>query len=155
MFCQSCGAEVKEGLRYCNRCGTGLIAEKSVPPRLVTMTIVLSATVALVALIGFIMIFIFGSEIMSRGNTSGETVLFLIVFTLVVFGIVALIVRQLSRLLSVYLETGGAAEKKAIAQKPSGRLTEPQTASAQIDSLHKTASDGLSEQTTRKLEAEE
>jgi predicted nucleic acid-binding Zn ribbon protein len=61
MFCPACGAETKEGLRYCNRCGASLIAERTAPPRLFTMIVVLSVVVLLAIIIGFLMIFFLGA----------------------------------------------------------------------------------------------
>ena len=136
MFCQSCGAEVREGLRYCNRCGANLIEAKTAPPHLFKFTAVLSATIAVVALIGFSVIFFFGIEVMSRGSVSGEIFLFLIVLTLVVLAILALLIRQLSRLLTVYLETGGASnETKTSAKLASREQAKPLPAAAEEDSI--------------------
>lgn len=33
MYCAECGSEVKEGLRFCNRCGASQVNEKTAPPR--------------------------------------------------------------------------------------------------------------------------
>lgn len=165
MYCQACGAEVQEGLRYCNRCGANLIAESSAaPPRLFAIILTLAIAALLVGVIGLAALFFFAIEFMGRGNVPAEAVLFLIVFALVFFGIEALIIRQLSRLIGIYLQTGGEApkEKRGInkSQTPS-QLSEARQNFASSASPHTTASDEveattriLSEQTatTRKLE---
>jgi len=157
MYCPACGSEVSEGLRYCNHCGENLIAETSRPPRLSAIILVLALAVLLIGVTGLAAIFIFAIELMGRGNVSAELVLFLIVFTLVFFGIEALLIRQLSRLLSVYLQTGSAAPKKKRSvgeSKSQNRLTEARQTFVQTESQHITASD-KSEQTTRILQTEE
>ena len=105
MFCPACGAETKEGLRYCNRCGATLIAERTAPPRLFTMIVVLSVVVLLAIIIGFLMIFFFGIELVGRGNVEPTAYLFLMTLSLVVLAVIWFIVRQLARLINIYLET--------------------------------------------------
>jgi hypothetical protein len=117
MFCPACGAETKEGLRYCNRCGASLIAERTAPPRLFTMIVVLSVVVLLTIIIGFLIIFFFGIELVGRGNAEPVAFLFLMIFSLVVLGVIWLIVRQLARLISVYLETSKTKEQPKIRAK--------------------------------------
>ena len=133
MFCPSCGAQTREGLRYCNRCGANLIEAKTAPPGLFKFTAVLSATIAVVAIIGFTVIFFFGIEVMSRGGVSGEIFLFLIVLSLVVLTILALLIRQLSRLLTVYLETGGASGESKTKPKLSEEQIKPLPAASEED----------------------
>ncbi|HEX8247429.1 MAG TPA: hypothetical protein VF599_04535 [Pyrinomonadaceae bacterium] len=159
MYCAACGSEVQEGLRYCNRCGANLAApEANAPPKLVRIITMLTAAVVLVGIGGLMAIFFFAIEFMSRGNIPAETVVFLLFFTLVVFGINALLIRQLSRALGVYLKTGGAAptEKPKLnkTQRAAGELTEPKQDFIPAPSIHQTASQ-KSEQTTRVLQGEE
>lgn len=154
MFCPACGAETKEGLRYCNRCGASLIAERTAPPRLFTLIVVLSVVILIVVTLSFLMIFFFGSELISRGNVDPIAFLFLITFSLVVVAIIWLIVRQLARLISIYLETAETKEqpkmraKSAIgetANQFSDRQTAPNLPPASTVSID-------AEQLTRKLE---
>jgi hypothetical protein len=112
MYCSSCGSEVKEGLRYCNRCGTDLSpAAKTAPPKLFGIIMALGIGMAMVAVICFFIVFVFATEVMSRREAAIETYLFMIIFLLVVLGIEALLARQFSRALGAYLETGGEAPK--------------------------------------------
>lgn len=109
MFCAACGSEVQEGLRYCNRCGANLaaaIAEETPTPRLFGILLALLIATALIGAIGLTAIFFFAVELLGRGNIPAETPIFLVVFTLAVFGIEALLIRQLSRVLDVYLKSG-------------------------------------------------
>jgi hypothetical protein len=166
MFCQACGSEVQEGLRFCNRCGANLAGEtQSAPPRLFGLLMVLALACLVVGAIGLAAIFFFAIELMGRGNVPAETVVFLIFFTLVFFGVEALLIRQLSRTLGVYLKTGGTNDARPLNQtKKDKQLAEARQIFVQTESLHKTASD-QSEQptrilheeapTTRKLEMEE
>lgn len=143
MYCPSCGAEQAQGLKYCNRCGTNLSPEA--PPRLVGMIWVLSITTVLVAGCGFVLLFIFGMEFMSRGNTKTSDLVFLILFLLVVLAVSALLIRQLSRLIGVYLRSSDTAKAKqkpaALSQQLTQRLPDRREAAANIE-----------EQTTRRLE---
>jgi predicted nucleic acid-binding Zn ribbon protein len=157
MYCPACGSEVSEGLRYCNHCGENLIAETSRPQRLTAIILVLGLAVLLIGVTGLAAIFLFAVEFLGRGNIPAESVIFLIVFTLVFFGIEALLIRQLSRLVSVYLQTGSAAPKKKRSvseSKSQNQLTEARQTFVQTESQHITASDE-SEQTTRILQTEE
>lgn len=158
MYCSTCGSEVQEGLRYCNRCGANLAAESVAPPRLFGIILALAIAAALVAVIGLVAIFFFVVEIMGHGNIPVETVLFLIVFMLTVFGIDALLIRQLSRALDVYLKTGGAAtttEKRGLNKpKSANELGEQKQTYIPAQSLHQTAPQE-SEQTTRVLQNDE
>jgi hypothetical protein len=169
MYCSACGSEVQEGLRYCNRCGASLAADETAdapPPRLFGIIMALTGAIVLVGIAGLVAIFLFSLEFLSRGNIPAETVVFLIVFTLVVFGIIALLTRQLSRVLNAYLKSGGATAQigkgklnkaQQRQQPPIGELSEPEQQdfiSAQTASLHQTAPQD-SEQTTRVLHDEE
>ena len=158
MYCSSCGAEIREGLRFCNHCGANIApVGKAAPPRLLTMIFGIMATIAVVTLIGFVMIFFFAVEVMSRGNVSAEVVVFLLVFTLVVFGIIAMLVWQLSRLLSVYLQTDSlpkAETRITGVSKNTGQLTEPKQATSQIPPPQPTQT-LTAEEMTRKLETHE
>lgn len=157
MFCPACGAETKEGLRYCNRCGASLITERTAPPRLFTLIVVLSVVVLLSIIVGFLIILFLGSELISRGNSDPIAFLFLMTFSLVVLGVLWLIVRQLGRLISVYLETSETKEQPKIRAKAStsdlrNQLPENQTA----PNLPPASTVPISaEQMTRKLETEE
>jgi hypothetical protein len=157
MYCSACGSEVQEGLRYCNRCGANLAAESGAPPKLFGIIIALATAAALVAVIGLIAIFFFAVELMGRGNIPAETVVFLMVFTLAVFGIDALLIRQLSRALGIYLKSGGATqtEKSNLNKaKRAGELAEPKQIFMAAQSPHQTAPPE-SESTTRVLSSEE
>jgi|SRR5215213_7389300 len=159
MYCPACGSEVQEGLRYCNRCGANLAAENAAaPPRLFGIILVLTAAAALIGVAGLAAIFLFAVELMGRGNIPAETLVFLLIFTLAVFGIEALLIRQLSRALSVYLQSGGAktqTEKPKLNKaKPAPELSEQKQDFIAAESLHQTAPQN-SEQITRVLQTDE
>ncbi|HLM03114.1 MAG TPA: zinc ribbon domain-containing protein [Pyrinomonadaceae bacterium] len=167
MFCSACGAEVQEGLRYCNRCGANLAAESGAPPpRLFGILLMLLGAVVVVGVAGLAAIFFFSIEFMSRGNIPAETLVFLLVFTLVVFGIEAMLIRQLSRVLSVYLKSGdSAATENSKSSKTPPQQLQPQQPTRELTEQkqdyipaqaapHQTASPE-SEPTTRILHGEE
>lgn len=157
MYCSSCGSEVQEGLRYCNRCGANLVAETGATPRLFGIVMILALAVLLVGIVGLAAIFFFAVELMGRGNIPLETVVFLIVFALVVFGIEALLIKQLSRVLGIYLKQSPAPATKKSETKSANKLPEARQDFIAPDSVHTTASEEKtrrfdSEEVTRKLE---
>ena len=105
MFCSACGSEVAEGLRFCNRCGSSLGGKRQGPPRLLALIVILSLAVAVVTVAGLLFILIMGTEMMGRRDSSSETYIFMIFLFLTVLGADALLVRQISRLLNVYLQS--------------------------------------------------
>ncbi|MBV9958330.1 MAG: hypothetical protein JO360_07910 [Acidobacteria bacterium] len=143
MYCPSCGAEQTQGLKYCNRCGANLAqANEASSSRVTSMVWAVATAVVVVSIGGFIMAFIFGMEFMSRKENTTATVIFLIFFLLVILGIAALLVRQLSRLISAYLEKGGKRTEPAALPEPhAARLAAPQEPVP-----------GVAEQTTRRFE---
>jgi hypothetical protein len=156
MFCPSCGAEMREGLRYCNRCGANLAPEKAAPPRLFGVILAIVGAVVAVAAFAVFVIFLFATEVLVRRDTSAETYVFLIVFSLVIFGIEALLIRQLSRLLTVYIQTDGntpTGKTKLNAPPTTGQLAEPIHTTAQISAQTTMPIDA--DQMTRKLETKE
>lgn len=143
MYCSSCGAEQAQGLKYCNRCGANLAqANEASSSRLASMVWAISVALVLTTIGGFVMAFIFGMEFMSRRENITATFLFLVVFLLVILGIAALLVRQLSRLVSAYLEKGGTTvEPVALPEARTARLAAPPEPVP-----------GVAEQTTRRFE---
>src|ERR1044071_5389009 len=121
MFCHECGSEVSEGLRFCNRCGASLAADRQAPPRLLAFIIVLSLTVAVVTVAGLLFFTILGTEMMGRRDSTAETYIYIAVVFLIVLGADALVVRQISRLLTVYL----GSEPRKTSPKGRDRLKAP------------------------------
>lgn len=152
MFCKSCGSEVQEGLRYCNRCGANLVAETATP-KLFGIVMILALAVLLVGIAGVVAIFFFAVELMGRGNIPVETIIFVIIFTLVVFGIEALLIRQFSRVFGVYTRQGGAPTTtgKRPETKSANKLPEARQDFVAPDAMRTTAS----EEKTRRLDSEE
>jgi len=105
MYCASCGTEVTSELAYCNRCGANLkplAAPVGVAPtKLVGAAWAISIAVTLVTIIGFGMVFGVVMTLIERGINLSEGGMVLIFFALLfIFTIVALLIRQLSRVLS-------------------------------------------------------
>ncbi len=143
MYCPSCGAEQAQGLKYCNRCGANLTqANEASSSRLASMVWAISVAITLITIGGFVMAFIFGMEFMSRHENITATFLFLVVFLLVILGIAALLVRQLARLVSAYLEKGGT---------KAGPLALPEARTVRLAAPQEPVS-GIAEQTTRRFE---
>lgn len=143
MYCPKCGSEVSEGLRFCNRCGASLATERQAPPRLLTFILILSLAVVVVTIVGLLFMLILGTEMMGRRDSTAETYVFLALVFLTVLGVDTLLVRQISRLLTVYLQTSepnnqGAAGSGVL--KTAAPELPPPTA-PETTSLHTTARD--------------
>lgn len=105
MYCAACGTEVTKDLSYCNRCGVNLkpLADPVgvAPTKLVGAAWAISISVTLVTLIGFGMVFGVVMTLIERGINLSPGGMALIFFALLfIFTIVALLIRQLSRVLS-------------------------------------------------------
>lgn len=143
MYCPSCGSQQTQGLRYCNRCGANLApANDSSASRLKGMVWAISLATALISLGGLFMIFLFAMEMLGRGNTPTGSLFFLIFALLILLTIVALLVRQLSRLINSYLQTRETAPPvpPALSEATTALLSEPRESTASA------------EQTTRRFE---
>ena len=105
MYCSACGSEVAEGLRFCNRCGANLGTERKAPPRILVFITLLSLAVAVVTIVGLLFMLVLGTEMMGRRDSTAETYIFIFLIFLTVLGVDALMIRQISRLLTVYLHS--------------------------------------------------
>lgn len=106
MYCASCGTEVTSELSYCNRCGANLkpLATQVgvAPTKLVGAAWAISIAVTLVTLIGFGMVFSVVMTLIERGINLSPGGMALVFFALLfIFAIVALLIRQLSRVLGL------------------------------------------------------
>ena len=143
MFCPACGSEIADGLRFCSRCGAGLTAGREAPPRLLAFIVILSLAVAAVTIAGLLFIVILSTEMIGRRDSTSETYIFVFVLFLTVLGVDWLLVRQISRLLTVYLQTeppNTPAKARGIS-KPSAPELMPPTATAETTALHTTPRD--------------
>ena len=113
MHCSTCGTAITKGASYCSRCGTMLPAQNKaveaakLADKLVEVTQYLSAATAVVGVGGLFFVFLLVRELLRFGvvNSGGLALVILSLGT--VFGISALLIRQLSRVVAAYLETRG------------------------------------------------
>jgi hypothetical protein len=114
MYCPSCGLQQTQELRYCPRCGANLSqsAERQAPPNLVGPVWAVSVAVTLITLTGLGLVFALALVLVDHGvSMNGSLFLLLSLFLFVVLVIAGLLVRQLSRLLSLYHKNEGQSEK--------------------------------------------
>ena len=105
MYCQSCGLQQTQELRYCPRCGANLNppAKGVERPNLVGPIWAVSLAITLITLTGLGLVFAFAMALIANGiPLTGGMFLLISVFLLVVLIIVGLLARQLSRLLSLH-----------------------------------------------------
>lgn len=135
MHCPSCGSELTSELSYCNRCGANLkpLSNQSggPPAKLVGATWAISMAVVLVTLGGLGMMFGLVMALITHGvNLSGGGMILIVFSLLIILVIASLLVRQLSRVLSVSDLLLGAARsnQSTLSQKPLqqiGAIREP------------------------------
>lgn len=147
MHCSNCGTLCAPGLKYCNRCGAKLIApdkpersEKSGKPD--KMLDNLAITIIFVSLFGFGSTFLLASKLVEEHVATWGVAFFVLLMLATTFGISALLIRQISRVLDFSLNRKPSGEERAA-------ITERQM--PQIESaLEYVAS--VTEDTTRTLE---
>ena len=148
MYCPSCGLELVAELSYCNRCGANLkstITQAGVAPaKLVGAAWAIAIAVTLVTVGGFGMVFSTVMALIDRGINLSEGGMVLLFFSLLfILTIDWLLIRQLSRVLSIPQLSGAA----AVTQKPNlvERPAPPMIASREPAS-------SVTDHTTRTLE---
>ncbi|HEX8175903.1 MAG TPA: hypothetical protein VF543_12355 [Pyrinomonadaceae bacterium] len=115
MYCPSCGLQQTQELRYCPRCGANLApAKQEEPPSLIGPIWAVSLATTLVTLAGLAAVFIFAMVLVTKGiQLNGSLLVIISFFMLIVLVIGSLLVRQLSRLLSLHHKTGAQNPVKA------------------------------------------
>jgi hypothetical protein len=134
MYCASCGAEVSEGMSYCNRCGAKLkagseevaVVSPSQPPMRVSAGAAwaMAAAVALITIVGFGAVFSMVMAFVTRGLSLDEGRLAVVVMALVSVVLIDwMLLRQFTRLTSGKSQATEDApakpEKRQLAGKPS------------------------------------
>ena len=131
MYCQSCGAEVSEGMSYCNRCGAKLkpvsdevAVVSSQPPVKVTNAAAwaMAAAVALITIIGFGLVFSLVMVFVERGLSLEEgrlAVIMTMMFSVLLID--WLLLRQFTRLTSGKAQAADDAPAKPEKLKLSGK----------------------------------
>lgn len=148
MYCPSCGTKVTPELSYCNRCGADLKPTESLvstgkPKGLaVIVSLSMAMTVGL-AIGGLPVIFTLLMGLIKAGFPLHDAMILAVLSLLMLFGTVALLSRQLSRLIGVYLQSGDATQPKK--SKLSGQL--PAQIAASLEPML-----SVTEHTTRTLE---
>lgn len=109
MYCPSCGYEVTVELNYCKRCGanlslasTNLTAPTVVPVSLTGPSISLALSIT----VGLGIIFV-GAKHLIEGGLNPVALTWIVLFSLAtLFGCTALVIRFLTKLISLQRETG-------------------------------------------------
>lgn len=149
MFCSSCGQALSQDLSYCNRCGAELRPAESIvlTKKPAGLAYVLSfgflLTVGL-TLGGLALVIVLATELLRKGFPPDNITALAILGLLLVLISVGILGRQLSRLVSAYLEreaTTGKKKETLGAKSPSPQL---RAAEGYIPSV--------TEQTTRTFE---
>lgn len=106
MFCPTCGAEYAQKINYCKRCGANMTAptntvEVHVPrPRFAAMF----WAVSLFGILGLIACFVAFATFVGMGLRGSDVKFPFMLGMLCVFGIAAMLIRQLAKLINVFQE---------------------------------------------------
>lgn len=106
MFCPTCGAEYAQKINFCKRCGANMSSatntvEVHVPrPRFAAMF----WAVALFGIVGLIACFLAFTAFVEMGLRGSDLKFPFVLGLLCVFGIAAMLVRQLAKLINVFQE---------------------------------------------------
>lgn len=151
MYCPSCGFQMTQELRYCPRCGANLNPQEKeeTSKALLGPVWAVSLAITLITLTGLGLVFAFGIVVLVKGVTLPAAVIALVFFfLLVLFAIVSLLIRQLSRLLSMYGQPPEAAQDRSA--RPDNELDEGY-ATPQLDAPREPPL-SVTENTTRTFE---
>jgi hypothetical protein len=134
MHCPACGAEFTSGLRYCKRCGGNLFepvqpATQGAPLSASRVTgaawaIALASTVITLGGLGIVFTHAFdlmkplGFGVASNGNPMPIAIVMLALGSTTIFGVVALLIRLFTRLLTAPAPEASAPVIKSIASAP-------------------------------------
>jgi uncharacterized membrane protein YvbJ len=100
MFCQNCGNELRQGLKYCNRCGGRVNDEVEKHAGNESNSIVQSLAIAIgwIGVAGIVALAILIGNVLRRDPIPGKAIILLFLLSALVFGIIFLIVQQISSL---------------------------------------------------------
>jgi hypothetical protein len=138
MFCPSCGLEYAQKLNYCKRCGAGLslpmppFESRPQPARFVG----LFWAVAIFGLGGLGLAFGILATMANFGRHDEELIVPFVFSLAFIFGLVGLLIRQLSRVVSTYQQTNQmvSAERPAINQyQPAQTIAPPEAAPSVVE----------------------
>lgn len=125
MYCPTCGAESTQGLNYCKHCGAGLGPTQSSfrPPSLSSIywAIAIITVTGLALLLGTVL------GLVGMGLNEADTIVPIILFgSLLIFGVDAMLIRQLSRLVNMAGRGGASPTKgRALTEQAPPRLPAP------------------------------
>ena len=100
MFCSICGYQNLQGVNYCKSCGTNLNPSppKAISPLVVAIFLVV---IGFIMVVGFTIPILAMSELHGKGFGSDPLMVMAFFFLLATFGIDAMLIRLLSRLLGL------------------------------------------------------
>lgn len=101
MFCSNCGNELRQGLKYCNRCGvitTAELEKSSVSSKKSNAAQGLSNAVGAIGVFGIIALAILIGRILRRDEITPPHAILVIIFAVFLFAVICVIVRQISKM---------------------------------------------------------
>ncbi len=133
MYCSNCGNEVKTGLNYCNRCGGKVASEVSGNDSIAQG---LSTALGYIGFAGFLA-FVGVLALLLTNNSLAETVVMVAaLFLATFFGIIFIILKQISKLSEKKIESNqdnaGISTANEIKSPITNQLEEPKQAPASV-----------------------
>lgn len=99
MFCLNCGNELRQGLKYCNRCGAVISAEieKSFSAIAENKTAqALSIAIGWIGVAGILALAFLINKLLQRDGISAPHGILVLIFAVLIFGIIFVVARQIS-----------------------------------------------------------
>ncbi|MGD9588249.1 MAG: zinc ribbon domain-containing protein [Pyrinomonadaceae bacterium] len=146
MYCERCGKQLDEALNFCNGCGAQLRKEdgdqRSVLNSLITAVFVVS-------IVGFGVLVGLMAVLLSKLPNPELAFIFALIYLATLFGIVFMIMRQISRLIDAKLK-GNDIDASVQIRRDERAVQLPPISTAQLEEYREPAS--VTENTTRTLE---
>lgn len=101
MFCSNCGNELRQGLKYCNRCGAITTAEMEktvISSESGKIVQVLSGAVGAIGVVGIIAVAAIIIRLLRMDDIKPGAFFLVLVFSIMILTIIALLIRQISNL---------------------------------------------------------
>lgn len=154
MYCSSCGAEVAQGISFCNRCGADLkptetlisINKPKALPHLIVLSMILLTGLTIGGLATVLGILF---QFFRNGFPIAALMILGSLSLIVILGSVIALSRQVSRLVNSYLDTGKSF--KEIKKEKTSKILSPKNL-AEIDAVPIQPIMSVTEHTTRTLD---
>ena len=125
MFCSNCGNELRQGLKYCNRCGAVTNTESEKPVVIAEsnkLALTLSIVGGWIGVVGIIALALLIGDLLRKDFIAPTALMLMVIFAALIFGIEFLLIRQISNLSPKNAPQPRANENETPAHENPGRV---------------------------------